>query len=246
MPTLSGRITRRRLTRAGLIIVVPLAVEKFFEIFISREGLETGKRLQTALIDALAHYNFVGFIGRFFVNFFAVPEVVGDFLSRTFGSGGFTSILLLPTVPIAWVFAFLWTPFDLVFRSGFLTLLIAVVQVAAAWIIIDRSPPVSTEPRKTLMAMVRERAEPMERVTNWVVVYLTLMIFSSILGAALYILVGGGTLIFGWALQLAGLFLFANTIVAFCYLWVMKFAEEKVTDFAKEKIDKAFGDEGEA
>jgi hypothetical protein len=242
MPTLSGRITKRRLIRAGLIVVVPLIVEKLFELFISEEGLESGRRLQGALINALGQYNFVGFIGRFFVNFAAVPGAVGTFLSQIFGHGLLTNLLLFPTIPISWAFAFLWTPFDLVLHGGFHTLVIAVLQVAAAWIILERWPKMM-DAQRTPSSFLREQGDYMDRIANWLIVYLLLMIFSTLLGAWLYAIVGGGTLLLGWALDLAGLFLFANTVAAFCYLWVMKYAEEQISDFAKEQVDRMFGDE---
>jgi hypothetical protein len=246
MPTVSGRLNRTRLIRAGLLIVAPLAVEWVFELFISPEGIANGRWLQNQLLYALSQYNFVGFIGHFFLNFAAVPAAVGGFLAQFIGDGLPTTVLLVLALPFAWAFAFLWTPFDLVLTAGVLTLIIAILQIVAAWIIIDRGTVATGEGGKTLTQLAREPGDGYDRVSNWAIIYLVLMIFSTILGAVLYGIVGGGTFLLGWALDLAGLFLMANTIIAFIYLFVMKIAEEKTTEIIEKKIKDTFREDGKA
>jgi hypothetical protein len=238
---LSGRLTRRRLIRAGLIIIVPLAIEKIFEFFISPEGIESGRKVQEALLFAVEQFNFVQFIGRFFENFAAVPAVAGDIIYGMLGQNLITRVLLYVTIPFAWLFAFAWTPIDLLLHTGPLTLLIGILQIAAFWIAIDRSPPEGDAPRKPLLSLVREE-KGFDRVMMALFLYLILMIGGTVVGAVLYMILAGGTLLFGWALQLAALFLFANTVVAFCYLFVMKYAEDKVKALAEAAIERGFGD----
>lgn len=235
-------MTRRRLIRAGLIIVVPLAIEKVFEFFISAEGIESGRKIQEALLFAVEQFNFVQFIGRFFVNFAAVPEAVGDVIYGMLGQNLITHILLYVTIPFAWAFAFAWTPIDLLLHTGPLTLLIGILQIAAFWIAVDRLPSEGDAPRKPLFSLVRDE-KGFDRFMMALLLYLILMIGGTIVGAVLYAILGGGTLLFGWALDLAALFLFANTLIAYAYLFLMKYAEDKTKEFAESAIERRFGEE---
>jgi hypothetical protein len=231
------------LIRAALILVVPLIIEKVFELFISPEGIQTGRHIQNALMVAVSQFNFVEFIGRFFVNFAAVPAAAADIIFGFLGQNLITRLLLYLTIPIAWVFAFAWTPIDLLLHSDPLTLVIGTLQIAAFWIICDRAPSEPGVPRKRLLSLVTD-AEGFDRVVMVPALYLVLMIGALLVGVALYMILAGGTLLFGWALDLAALFLFVNSIIAFIYLFVMKFAEEKAKALAESVIERHLGDEG--
>jgi hypothetical protein len=238
LSNLSGRLSRRRLLRAGLIVIVPLAIEKVFELFLSAEGLARGRWIQAGLVRAVEEFNFVAFIGRFMESFALLPGAAGDFLHGLLGRGIVTQLLLYLTVPIAWLVAFFWTPVDMLLNERPLTILIAVLQIAAFWIAYERSRGKEGKP---LVAMVTEE-QGFDRFVMALAFYFTLMVGGLLVGVWLYMILGAGTFLFGWALDLAALFLFANSFLAFLYLFVMNYAQDRTKRYAEAAIDRHLGD----